>query len=193
MLGHAIDYAKRFTPTSVGTTLELGSHLLSQLGSPPRAWGQRMSPTVGGNNFWFTPTSVGTTQCWRREFFLSHGSPPRAWGQRTVTDFVHSNYSGSPPRAWGQPHAVLGDDGAMSVTPTSVGTTLESQVAVTLWRTVHPHERGDNYLFKANLLIFASVHPHERGDNVSLCGVNVERARFTPTSVGTTCRHLDSH
>jgi len=93
----------RFTPTGVGTTIAETAALCGAFGSPPRAWGQRLSHTCHsveravhphgrGDNLClrtfrlfvcrFTPTGVGTTSV---EYFFTnflYGSPPRAWGQR---------------------------------------------------------------------------------------------------------------
>ena len=138
-------------------------------GSPPRAWGRhweghpqprrhRFTPTCVGTALRqsprttvaylrFTPTCVGTAQV--RIMLLSplpDGSPPRAWGRRyqRVANWPRSCH-GSPPRAWGR-----------------------RKTSCRGWSaslTVHPHVRGDGYLW--------------------LVCMTCEIRRFTPTCVGT--------
>ena len=77
---------------------------------------------------WFTPTSVGTTRYACTQAGAECGSPPRAWGQR-VNSTPNNN------EATVHPHE-RGDNGHQSAkrgdnnwfTPTSVGTTVVSEV-----------------------------------------------------------------
>ena len=132
----------RATPTCVGTTVHekqsrtqitvhphvrgdnatLSGMVLTAIGSPPRAWGQRIllysriyyttvQPHVRGDN-------GHSCTC----IYTSVGSPPRAWGkwQTRHTYFIHLRF-----------------------TPTCVGTTMAKVPNITT-KTVHPHVRGDN-------------------------------------------------
>ncbi len=118
------------------------------VGSPPRAWGQRsptgqtsISPPGSPPRVWgihcmlrwphriprFTPTCVGTTT-------------PRIFYGAACTDHPHvrgDNYGvrvgvaekkGSPPRAWGQLARFPAQRVAQRITPTCVGTTDRSSL-----------------------------------------------------------------
>ena len=50
----------RFTPTGVGTAVFVPAAFLFLNGSPPRAWGRRLSVHGGASCPRFTPTGVGT-------------------------------------------------------------------------------------------------------------------------------------
>ena len=197
--------APRFTPTGVGTTWAQIEPVITEHGSPPRAWGQLIGccrfcrrrtvhPHGRGDNVIlvltrhtlrrFTPTGVGTTLslCGRRG--LPGGSPPRAWGQLSCSDSACGAY-GSPPRAWGQ---------------------LSVKEILAEKRPVHPHGRGDNagaaglgvgvrgspprawgqLVGRCPFVWRWPVHPHGRGDNVRVVRFGGFSRRFTPTGVGTT-------
>ena len=91
----------RFTPTGVGTisrsTYTIHLHTvhphgrgdndvtagcyIADAGSPPRAWGQSLTPSARGARGRFTPTGVGTMTVQTMALIAPSGSPPRAWGQ----------------------------------------------------------------------------------------------------------------
>jgi len=155
-------WARRFTPTGVGTTSAMVAtmgmiavhphgrgdnrdlvakvHCLN--GSPPRAWGQRPRRTPRGRSRRFTPTGVGTTP--------RAGCPPpprpvhpHGRGDNGLRVPLVSDLLGSPPRAWGQRGAQLGLNIHVRFTPTGVGTTPRT-IPPSASPTVHPHGRGDN-------------------------------------------------
>ena len=112
-----------FTPTCVGQTLTLLAAMDQDGGSPPRAWGRRLSgsrgatlqpvhPHVRGADYHlplaplrygrFTPTCVGQTSISSDASSNVAGSPPRAWGRLRSRCLRTYSAFGSPPRAWGR-------------------------------------------------------------------------------------------
>ena len=112
---------RRFTPTGVGTmrqaAVSVGSvpvhphgrgdnlpvtlMVVGFVGSPPRAWGQCDSASLGARSARFTPTGVGT--------MVSHGGAevarpvhPHGRGDNLAQALRAYGDCGSPPRAWGQ-------------------------------------------------------------------------------------------
>jgi len=196
-------FGVRFTPTCVGTISNASAAcpppavhphvrgdnanklnpLFRSYGSPPRAWGQCMTPACVWQFARFTPTCVGTMwetarsrppasvhphvrgdNSWHRSLFQrAIGSPPRAWGQYPLEEFLPLG-----PR----------------FTPTCVGT-IRPRRDCGLGPPVHPHVRGDNCPSRQIAAIperftptcvgtinasniwpaFSAVHPHVRGDN----------------------------
>ena len=115
---------QRTTPTSMGTTIRCLIYRQSNIGPPPRAWGQRRPkdwhchdrtdhPHEHGDNCRHrqklhcagrtTPTSMGTTDRVIELMTSKGGPPPRAWGQPGTVDHQLRANAGPPPRAWGQP------------------------------------------------------------------------------------------
>ena len=112
---------ERFTPTGVGTIATSkrcsgwctvhphgrGDNNVerfirhSNLGSPPRAWGQCAARSLHLSPLRFTPTGVGTMyvseRTARRLTVHPHGRGDNA---REITAMLQPH--GSPPRAWGQ-------------------------------------------------------------------------------------------
>ena len=154
---------RRFTPTRVGTTLRLAAAHGATVGSPPRAWGRRLSarspgrartvhphasgddPTPGAPPPRAVPPPAGGDDARRRAATLLPGSPPPAWGRRVAS----SPTSSTPPA---HPHA-RGDDAR--------------RVAACSSTAVHPHARGDDGAVEAFGARFGAVaaHPHPRGDD----------------------------
>ena len=197
-------HASRFTPTGVGTTVNVvpsksaasvhphgrGDNIFQRCavrlhrGSPPRAWGQRPQRASTRGCRRFTPTGVGTTDL--RDARPYRGPVhPHGRGDNISILLILVGAGGSPPRAWGQ---------------------LRVSCASNLSSPVHPHGRGDNAKVTFSPQIahgspprawgqpttmeygwpLLTVHPHGRGDNVSKRAQNCVALRFTPTGVGTT-------
>ena len=193
----------RFTPTRVGTTRKgtrprrpatvhphaRGDNQRSPEtigtggGSPPRAWGQRLIPTVTHVPLRFTPTRVGTTPMPTMRL-RSPSVHPHARGDNKAQAANSDERYGSPPRAWGQQLRFRRARAGSRFTPTRVGTT----VAVTCHsfpNSVHPHARGDN------LEAFVEIHgvtgsPPRAWGQLAFNFSNIYSPRFTPTRVGTT-------
>ena len=114
--------APRFTPTCVGTTLELTTWMINDFGSPPRAWGRLESSVPRKGHFLVHPHVRGDDFKGLWDSIKKVGSPPRAWGRLhpvnhagVVERFTPTcvgttrfavttrrNDNGSPPRAWGR-------------------------------------------------------------------------------------------
>ena len=155
----------------------------SNVGSPPRAWGQPPSRAARGT---------------------IAGSPPRAWGQRDVKSAATQDTRFTPTRVGTTDHGG-GYWSLLRFTPTRVGTTRVACPPHPPF-PVHPHARGDNANVRPARII--TVHPHARGDNHgdylaiqgdsgspprawgqrTTCTSVPVRCRFTPTRVGTTVR-----
>ena len=92
----------RFTPTGVGTTACPHGNSFPSLGSPPRAWGQRVGTIAAGD---------------------PDGSPPRAWGQRNGRRYVHVEPPVHPHGRGDNIDNQIVGGGSERFTPTGVGTT----------------------------------------------------------------------
>ncbi len=195
--------ARRFTPTSVGTSY-VGESCRSRLAvHPPRAWGHlniRLSIFLDQR---FTPTSVGTSaqppisvpcssvhphergdiaDC-PASFFLSLRFTPTSVGTSRDRQFRPRRRHGSPPRAWGHHDVHRSAVWGGRFTPTSVGTSLPYGRDRS-WSSVHPHERGD--ISARHAPSVPSVGSPPRAWGHLIVDELAERThRFTPTSVGT--------
>ena len=213
----------RFTPTGVGTTSAFCARACARtvhphgrgdnggivelqtadLGSPPRAWGQRDRAPRQPLKRRFTPTGVGTTS--RMNFqSASLSVHPHGRGDNTVVRDLLSEEDGSPPRAWGQRWDTTPRPLPRRFTPTGVGTTDWADLARSA-TAVHPHGRGDNLSLCLWSFCRSGSPPRAWGQPPVLpspeqCGGSPPRAwgqragehlwmspyRFTPTGVGTT-------
>ena len=132
----------RFTPTRVGTTAarialpaaaavhphargDNGVFICSfksEIGSPPRAWGQLGNNGTMQRCIRFTPTRVGTTT-----LDTNTSKPlavhPHARGDNNILRGLTFFEFGSPPRAWGQRIWTYALSSTTRFTPTRVGTT----------------------------------------------------------------------
>src|SRR5271157_1814418 len=160
------------------------SHLMSgNVGSPPRAWGQRHRGCPVNRIIRFTPTRVGTTRCFNREP-PSNSVHPHARGDNINFRPGKIERGGSPPRAWGQHRPFAVDSRSGRFTPTRVGTTWSASLP-RLPRAVHPHARGDNSL-AATWRAAGTGSPPRAWGQPSLARRVCAGLRFTPTRVGTT-------
>src|SRR5690606_7290391 len=132
-------------------------------GSPPRAWGRRITATFKALARRFTPTCVGTTAPAAR-FGSTPSVHPHVRGDDAPVVLRFLDREGSPPRAWGRRTQVNLPVLVVRFTPTCVGTTYCRS-------TYRP---------------ISSVHPHVRGDDSRFYSPRAVKERFTPTCVGTT-------
>ena len=152
----------RITPTCVGSTTPSrlhpergsdhphvrGEHLIDGepqalgVGSPPRAWGAHVGPTVSDVLGRITPTCVGSTTT-RRSRPTVAGDHPHVRGEHATKKTGDVWQDGSPPRAWGahQGHVARRDRGR--ITPTCVGSTHQTTSATSPPKD-HPHVRGEH-------------------------------------------------
>ncbi len=152
-------------------------------GSPPRAWGIRLTetttgifarftPTCVGNtnditlpmsNRWFTPTCVGNTPpC--VAFAPLPAVHPHVRGEYTSNDPTSRQFGGSPPRAWGIRCRAAS---TCSISP------------------VHPHVRGE-YGVVYDLGACSCGSPPRAWGIPAVHQVAHGGRRFTPTCVGNT-------
>ena len=131
-----------------------------------------------------TPTRVGKTQ---PRFYSPSVSEvhPHACGENFLRPNSQLDVKGPPPRVWGKRHYIVYDVESKRSTPTRVGkTSLGSYQS--LYRRVHPHACGENFLFGVRVSRFVgppprvwgkrskfqinhnrpSVHPHACGENM---------------------------
>src|SRR5271157_2289393 len=162
------------------------SHLMSgNVGSPPRAWGQRHRGCPVNRIIRFTPTRVGTTS--NCDALMSFQPVhPHARGDNIGLSQLTRVAAGSPPRAWGQLGLLLFLDCPARFTPTRVGTTHWPRLGGRR-EPVHPHARGDNPLLLVAFALGFGSPPRAWGQPLKSQRV-VWSVRFTPTRVGTTCR-----
>ena len=192
----------RFTPTGVGTiasptAMHSGEPVhphgrgdnnandaanVQPNGSPPRAWGQCVCSDSARVTLRFTPTGVGTMRppAWPERPKTVH---PHGRGDNTDAGAAQHHPRGSPPRAWGQsppcPLPLVGG----RFTPTGVGT-IALTIRVREPLPVHPHGRGDNMLWDAQLKRDYGSPPRAWGQWLA-AGDRQAVDRFTPTGVGT--------
>ncbi|CCF85953.1 conserved hypothetical protein [Nitrolancea hollandica Lb] len=172
---------RRFTPTRVGTTAlpwakasrpavhphTRGDHdyrscrSAYQKGSPPHAWGPLALCHAALSFARFTPTRVGTTA---PRYIPRAEKPvhPHTRGDHRGSSRPSSGHRGSPPHAWGPPATSHQGDGGYRFTPTRVGTTWVSSLAISA-SAVHPHTRGDHPLVISYVAREAGSPPHAWG------------------------------
>src|SRR6266849_3082599 len=134
---------------------------LTDIGSPPHAWGQFHLPLLFGQGYRFTPTCVGTITHWAGPLpqLAVH---PHMRGDNVFPRIGGSASSGSPPHAWGQSLLLLYEERARRFTPTCVGTMSILAMAGTR-DTVHPHMRGDNDQAAEHVRCVGGSPPHAWG------------------------------
>jgi len=153
------------------------------IGSPPRAWGQRRSYAHRKRLSRFTPTGVGTTYSFQR-YQQPDKVHPHGRGDNPESPTRLARPAGSPPRAWGQLLALVGADADTRFTPTGVGTTRRRLTRISSAK-VHPHGRGDNSNAPNGCAETYGSPPRAWGQHVPPRPADGPR-RFTPTGVGTT-------
>jgi len=170
-------------PHERGEDSETLASIAGPAGSPPRAWGR---PQRGRREQFyrrFTPTSVGKT--YRRALAASVSSVhPHERGEDSRGCPKAKWARGSPPRAWGRLNSALIPTRNRRFTPTSVGKTLASSLALAA-SSVHPHERGEDEPFTLSMRITVGSPPRAWG-RPELTPPRDHKIRFTPTSVGKT-------
>ncbi len=128
-------------PHTRGEIVPTGGYTVTQLGSPPHAWGDfgaGIAPEYAGR---FTPTRVGRLirgiQLTSRRTVHPHTRGEIIWSQPSARG-TH----GSPPHAWGDypPHCAPGR--CRRFTPTRVGR-FGSREGNQAGHPVHPHTRGE--------------------------------------------------
>ena len=72
----------RFTPTRVGNTPFENGRAQPQFGSPPHAWGIRLTAPPAWRSQSVHPHTRGEYDELRVQSFIADGSPPHAWGIR---------------------------------------------------------------------------------------------------------------
>ncbi len=137
-------FAARFTPTCVGTIMEIDS--ISD--------GFAVHPHVCGDDFHsaprcaasgrFTPTCVGTMLAAGRFRFSAAGSPPRVWGRLRPEGITDREAFGSPPRVWGRLISSTTPSVRGSGSPPRVWGRLEAGSQLRARLAVHPHVCGDD-------------------------------------------------
>ena len=135
----------RFTPTCVGTTagscrrtgpsavhphmrgdnIPCRTRILTDLGSPPHAWGQPATAGIFTELPRFTPTCVGTTAGLTRTTQLP-SVHPHMRGDNLLCPPFPKCPRGSPPHAWGQRIVDHYQLDLARFTPTRVGITRSS-------------------------------------------------------------------
>src|SRR5690606_10944540 len=113
---------------------------LSFPGSPPHAWGRRLTFCAVWCVCRFTPTCVGTagSPTFRRRCRSVH---PHMRGDDETSDGSSCGAHGSPPHAWGRQVKLVVAVRCDRFTPTCVGTTKPALSTVTEY-SVPPHMRG---------------------------------------------------
>ncbi len=163
------------------------------VGSPPRAWGRRLSRSVLRHRRRFTPTCVGTTTVYDPDVDYPTVHPHVRGDDMQVIDtcFIHP---GSPPRAWGRRNRTQRRPVCARFTPTCVGTTCARASGIPQ-TPVHPHVRGDDLSGSHCCITVIGSPPRAWGRPPELHS-RCRSVRFTPTCVGTTitlCADLILH
>ena len=134
----------------------------SRCGSPPRAWGRRLTVSSADATDRFTPTCVGKTEEWSRRGWLTRFTPtcvgktpaqysarlsgpvhPHVRGEDARSGALSPAAAGSPPRAWGRHPLLQPRPADCRFTPTCVGKT-SNWARLDSSSSVHPHVRGED-------------------------------------------------
>ncbi len=153
------------------------------LGSSPRAWGIHNTFFLYYANFWFIPTCVGNTfslDNWAK-FILVH---PHVRGEYIVICPPYSKIYGSSPRAWGIQHRVKSSSVLSWFIPTCVGNTKTGSYVLSR-KLVHPHVRGEYWVFQVHSVIPYGSSPRAWGILVATLEF-FRYSWFIPTCVGNT-------
>ena len=94
-------------------------------GSPPRAWGAPLRRPVAGRQRRIAPTCVGSTARTAARSRTSRDHPHVRGEHSDDTDRM-TRRGGSPPRAWGAPEWQRRRRWSAGITPTCVGSTMNS-------------------------------------------------------------------
>ena len=193
----------RFTPTCVGKTSRVASvspaptvhpHVrgedrtgfslvLSERGSPPRAWGRHPALVDSALRYRFTPTCVGKTRSASLSCCL-RAVHPHVRGEDGDAEMRIERIYGSPPRAWGRPSLCDTETHPRRFTPTCVGKTVPTAIWAVV-DAVHPHVRGEDSCRPANGFGSDGSPPRAWGRHI-ISAKNSGYFRFTPTCVGKT-------
>ena len=155
----------------------------SRTGSPPRAWGGRVTPAFPAIEARLTPTCVGRTagrlpgRAWR-------AAHPHVRGEDGAAGPGVHRRRGSPPRAWGGRRGAGGVRGKARLTPTCVGRT-DRIGSSTARAAAHPHVRGEDVLPRVSRDLVAGSPPRAWGGPFIPAGDDIV-FRLTPTCVGRT-------
>jgi len=131
-------------------------------GSPPRAWGSRVSVADAAASYRFTPTCVGKSSFGSYTASVTPGSPPRAWGSRIV---------------------VIAGRMLPRFTPTCVGKSQPGTSRLER-RPGSPPRAWGSRVVRGEMMHGIPVHPHVRGEVANGSIVHDVAWRFTPTCVG---------
>ncbi len=152
-------------------------------GSSPRAWGTPDCSIMAMRKGRFIPTCVGNTESLCRTSGKSTVHP-HVRGEHTSAARARIQHPGSSPRAWGtQIHDRRPPRSARFI-PTCVGNTFPLPFS-SVPGPVHPHVRGEHYVFQDRAPIGGGSSPRAWGT----LGLRLRgdfRMRFIPTCVGNT-------
>ena len=158
-----IDAVYKDHPHVRGDNYTTGNRSFLEIGSPPRAWGQRHT--------------TGPDGCYIQDH-------PHVRGDNLPTIPITSDRTGSPPRARGQLTHYTYNIRPSRITPTCVGTTHPGPAAHTQTQD-HPHVRGDNHHASFLINAFSGSPPRAWGQLYPVANT-LDKERITPTCVGTT-------
>ncbi len=177
--------------------------LVFPIGSPPHAWGIRLSILLVTLMMPVHPHMRGEYRLRQQHLVRLNGSPPHAWGIPN-TPLLNSSFERFTPTCVGNTFELKIGLQGKRFTPTCVGNTSQI-IGFRLGKAVHPHMRGEY----AGTICFAfrrAVHPHMRGEYGLFLGLdlvalgspphawgirrkggrNMSSHWFTPTCVGNT-------
>ena len=196
--------AGRFTPTGVGKSFTVSvspprvavhphrcgeiisnfSMSITDSGSPPQVWGNRLCKHGNFHARRFTPTGVG------KSFAVPVSSSwtavhPHRCGEIYKILLVGAIPRGSPPQVWGNHLRKALLHNLHRFTPTGVGKSLQaSPLRAGGW--VHPHRCGEISLIHRAAVLAAGSPPQVWG-NLATKFINSSDGWFTPTGVGKSC------
>jgi len=179
--------SNRYTPTCVGKTSTSQASGWNSAGTPPHAWGKLLCSAAGLPMPRYTPTCVGKTH------LTAHCNPPETVhphmrGENGLGALRVARFVGTPPHAWGKRFMKGLEMKPLRYTPTCVGKT-HYQFLHCRRRQVHPHMRGENFVFSGCGRAFPGTPPHAWGKLRSK-RISVRYLRYTPTCVGKTIDEL---
>ena len=119
---------------------------------------------------------------WRQAPSIHQPVHPHRRGERLPRNLLTLRICGSSPQAWGTEPKLQQVSAPYRFIPTGVGNGPETAVLLSIY-AVHPHRRGERYLFDRVFFHVFGSSPQAWG-TVSALAIAAQFARFIPTGVG---------
>ena len=166
-----------------GEEIQLLSHAITVLETPPRAWGREHALIVVVGLVGNTPTCVGKSRT-RTTPALNLWKHPHVRGEEYQKSISGDCRAETPPRAWGRVCPEGAAQGSRGNTPTCVGKTIPFSIAF-LDMEKHPHGRGEDASSNSRYPANSETPPRAWGRPITIIKASHIFGN-TPTGVGKT-------